>query len=292
MSRAGRVAPPLVSTDWLAAELGAGDLVVADASVEKIVLPDGGATRRPARAAFRDEGHVVGAQFADLVNDFSDPSAPFAFARPDAPRMERAAGALGVAEKSRVVVYDRTNGVWAARLWWLLRAYGHDAVSVLDGGFKKWTREDRPVAFGEIPNPTAAFRALPRQGYFVDKPDVVAVVEGRAPGRLVCVLRPPIFSGEERVYARAGHIPGSLNIPYVDLIEAPTNAFRTAGELGRLLAPALAGAGPLILYCGGGVTAAGSALALTLLGVRDVAVYDGSLNEWTADPNLPLRAGP
>ena len=81
------------------------------------------------------------------------------------------------------------------------------------------------------------------------------------------MLRPPVFSGEERVYARAGHIPGSLNIPYVDLIEAPTNAFRTTDELGRLLAPALAGAGPLILYCGGGVTAAGSALALTLLGV-------------------------
>jgi thiosulfate/3-mercaptopyruvate sulfurtransferase len=285
-------APPLVSAEWLAERLDAPNLVVVDAHVEKAALPSGGFIRRPARAAFERNGHIPGARFADMLKDFSDASAPFPFTRPSARRLEAAAGALGLSSQSRIVVYDRANGIWAARLWWLLRAYGHDEISVLDGGFKAWTQENRPLSFGDAPVAAASFAARSREGFFVDKAEVVAVMEGRAPGRLVCVLRPSVFGGAEKAYARAGHIPGSLNVPYVDLIDESTNLLRPRASLRASFSPALSRHERVILYCGGGVTAAGSALALTRLGLPDIAVYDGSLNEWAADPALPLRTEP
>jgi thiosulfate/3-mercaptopyruvate sulfurtransferase len=206
--------------------------------------------------------------------------------------MESAAGALGISNQNRVVVYDRANGIWAARLWWLLRAFGHDGAAVLDGGLKKWIAEGRSVSFGAVDVPAASFCADPRDGFFVDKAEVIAVMEGRAQGRLVCVLRPPVFSGHEKVYARAGHIPGSFNIPYVNLIDDSANVFRPDSSLRASFSAAPSGQERLILYCGGGITAAGSALALTMLGVSNIAVYDGSLNEWSADAALPLFVGP
>lgn len=279
---------PLVSTEWLAGQGGAADLVLVEASVEKTAGLDGGYVWLAARSAFEREGHIASARFADLVHDFSEPDARFPITRPSSARMETAAGALGISNRSRVVVYDRTNGIWAARLWWLLRAFGHDDVAVLDGGLRKWAAEGRDLSFGAVEVRAASFRVDAREGFFVDKTDVVAVMEGRAAGRLVCALRPAVFSGREKVYARAGHIPGSLSVPYVELIDDSANVFRPVGSLRAAFSAALSGDERLILYCGGGVTAAGSALALTMLGVSNVAVYDGSLDEWSADPDLPL----
>jgi thiosulfate/3-mercaptopyruvate sulfurtransferase len=284
--------PPLVSTDWLAGQGDAPDLVVVDASVEKIPGVDGGFVWRAARSSFEHEGHVTAARFADLVHDFSEPDTRFPFTRPLRDRMESAAGALGISSRTRVVVYDRANGIWAARLWWLLRAFGHDGAAVLDGGLKKWIAEERTLSFGAVDPPAASFQADPRDGFFVDKAEVVAVMEGRMAGRLVCVLRPSVFSGREKVYARAGRIPGSLNVPYANLIDDRANVFRSDSNLRASFSAALNGRERLILYCGGGVTAAGSALALTMLGVPNVAVYDGSLNEWSADAQLPLIVEP
>lgn len=280
--------PPLVSTEWLAGQSGAPDLVIVDASVQRIPGLDGGYAWRGARSAFERDGHIAGARFADLVHDLSEPGGRFPFARPRDARMEAAAGALGISNDSRVVVYDRANGIWAARLWWLLRAFGHDRAAVLDGGLKKWIAEGRALSFGAVDVRAASFHAAPRDDFFVDKAEVVAVTEGRAAARLVCVLRAAVFSGREKAYARAGHIPGSFNVPYVDLIHTGDNAFLPAGSLRAAFSAALSGDERLVLYCGGGVTAAGAALALTVLGVSDIAVYDGSLSEWSADPGLPL----
>jgi thiosulfate/3-mercaptopyruvate sulfurtransferase len=117
------------------------------------------------------------------------------------------------------------------------------------------------------------------------------VLDGRTTGHLVCVLRPAVFSGEEKVYSRAGHIPSSANLPYGDLVDDKTNALRSPEGLRASLAPLLEDGGRIILYCGGGITAAGTALALAVLGISNVAVYDGSLAEWTADQTLPLETG-
>jgi thiosulfate/3-mercaptopyruvate sulfurtransferase len=284
--------PPLVSTDWLAGQGDAPDLVVVDASVEKIPGVDGGFVWRAARSAFEHDGHVAGARFADLVHDFSEPDARFPFTRPRSDRMESAVVMLGISNRTRVVVYDRANGIWAARLWWLFKAFGHDGAAVLDGGLKKWIAEGRALSFGAVDAPVASFQADPREGFFVDKAEVVAVMEGRVAGRLVCVLRPSVFSGHEKVYARAGRIPSSLNVPYANLIDDSANVFRPDSSLRASFSAAVGGQERLILYCGGGVTAAGSALALTMLGVSNIAVYDGSLNEWSADAELPLIIEP
>lgn len=279
--------PAIVSTEWLAANRRSADLVVLDASVEKMTGPDGARLWRPAADAFA-AGHIPGARFADLATAFSDPDARFSFMRPSAARFAEAAAELAVTGSERIVVYDNSTGIWAARLWWLFRAFGHDDVAVLDGGIAAWRASGLPVETG----PAAAtapgvFTARPRPGRFVDRADVEAIVAGDRPGLLACVLRPPVFAGTEQNYARPGHIPGSLNLPYGELV-GPDNRFRPEAELRAALAPLLAAAEPVVLYCGGGITAAGTALLLTALGAPDVAVYDGSLEEWSADPSLPM----
>jgi thiosulfate/3-mercaptopyruvate sulfurtransferase len=151
---------------------------------------------------------------------------------------------------------------------------------------------DRRRARPLLPRRRCARRFVPRDGFFVIKAEVVPVMEGRAPGRLVCVLRPSVFSGQEEVYSRPGRIPNGLNVPYANLIDDSANVFRPDSSLRASFSAATSGQERLILYCGGGVTAAGSALALTMLGFSNIAVYDGSLNEWWADAELPLFVEP
>jgi thiosulfate/3-mercaptopyruvate sulfurtransferase len=274
----------LVSTKWLVERLGRPDIAVVDASVSKIDdlwLSD--------RAAF-EAGHIPGARFADLVSDFSDPEAPFSFTRPTVARLASSTGAIGLTNRHEIIVYDNSTGIWAARLWWLLKAFGHDKVAVLDGGLTAWRGESGPLERGANVLEPAAFEASERPGFFVDQNEVLAMVEGRARGRLVCVLRPRVFAGTEPRYGRPGHIPSSVNLPYVELL-GPDNRFMPERALRNALAPLIAGDERVILYCGGGVTASGTALALTLLGARNISIYDGSLSEWSSDPSLPMVAG-
>jgi len=277
----------LVSTQWLADHLGAEGLVVVDASVANFTRPDGGTGYLSGHEQYLLEGHVPGAVFADLIDEFSDPDGAYPFTRPDAARFSAAAGALGVDDTSTVVVYDTAVGQWAARLWWLFRAFGFDRVAVLDGGLKKWRLEERELALGHVEPRPASFTASPRPELWVEKADVEAVVRGELDAALVCSTPPKEFTGEVSSRSRAGHIPGSSSAPAAFLVDREQNTVLDEEALRERLAPAL-GAPRIITYCGGGIAAASSALALTLLGERSVAVYDGSLNEWAADPAAPL----
>jgi thiosulfate/3-mercaptopyruvate sulfurtransferase len=277
----------LVSTEWLAERLGRPDIALVDASVGKNLGNDGAWLSD--RAAF-EAGHIPGARFADLLSDFSDPEERFAFTRPTTAGFASAAGAIGLTNRQQIVVYDNSTGIWAARLWWLFKAFGHDKVSVLDGGLTAWRAEGAPVERGPSAFERTDFAANERPGFFADKDEVLAIVEGRARGSLVCVLRPQVFAGTEQRYSRPGHIPSSVNLPYIELL-GPDNRLLPDGALRNALAPLLAGDELVILYCGGGVTAAGTALVLTRLGARNISVYDGSLSEWSADPSLPMVAG-
>jgi thiosulfate/3-mercaptopyruvate sulfurtransferase len=287
-----RSLPPLVSAEWLATRLDHPDLVVVEASVTKMVQPDGSYSWEAARCAFAEEGHIPGARFADLVAAFSDPAAPFPFTRPSAAAFAAAATTIGLSNQQQIVVYDRATGVWAARLWWLLRAYGHDAVAVLDGGLQSWVAAGGTLAFGPVVAGSGSFTAHYRPYYFVDTPEVLAVVEGRAPGILVCALRRSVFRGKEQVYARTGHIPGSYNLPYVEQLDPATNRLVAVASLRARFAPVFTWGERIITYCGGGITAAGTALALTLAGASNIAVYDGSLSAWSADNTLPMTTLP
>lgn len=286
-SAANPLPEALVSAAWLRDHLGAPGLIVLDARVGKRVEADGTRSWRSGAAAFATAGHIPGARFADLTTAFSDPDTAFPFTRPGAAAFARAAGALGIHHGQRVVVYDDDTGIWAARLWWLFRAYGHDTVAVLDGGLAAWTATGGGLETGSASVAPASFTAVEHPGFFVETEEVAAIAAGRQPGTLVCVLRPPVFAGLEQVYARPGHIPGSLNLPHGTLLDAE-NRFLKEPTLNQRLSSLREAEPPIILYCGSGITAAGTALALTLTGIRDIAVYDGSLSAWSANPALPL----
>lgn len=292
---AARSAAPagiLVSTEWLAARLGGDRVRVFDCTVA--IDPAPGAIRfRSGRPAY-DAGHIPGAAFADLtagltVHDERDNW----FMLPAPEEFARAAGALGIGDGVTVVLYDQGQTIWAARLWWQLRLHGF-AAAVLDGGFRKWTAEGRPVSTEATTYPAASFSARLRPELLASKQDVVAVTE-RGGACLLNAVGPDQHFGTSAQHAgRPGHIPTSVNVPFDALLDPATNAYLPPAALRELFARAGAApdSGRIITYCGGAIAASSAALALALAGGEDVAVYDGSLREWAADPALPLVTVP
>lgn len=278
---------PVVSTQWLADHLGADDLVVLDATVLLFTDPTGRSGYLSGHESYIVGGHLPGAVFADLTEELSDPEGPYPFTRPNADRFAAAVGALGIDNETTVVVYDAVVGQWAARLWWLFRAFGYDRVAVLDGGLTKWVAEGRETDIGHVEPLTADFVALERPELWSSKAEVEAIVAGEAPGALVCGIPPKEFTGEAGHRARRGHIPGSISVPAGRLVDRGTNALLEESALATLLAPVLDDE-RVVTYCNGGIAAASDALALTLLGHRNVAIYDESLNEWATDADAPL----
>jgi thiosulfate/3-mercaptopyruvate sulfurtransferase len=290
---------PLVSASWLAAHLGP-PVVVLDATV---ILPaparDGDYRPQSARGRF-DDGHIPGARHADLLEDLSDPGAAYHFARPPAARLAAALGGLGVTGASAVVTYDSADGMWAARLWWMLRWIGVPAA-VLDGGWGAWVGSGGAVEQGGADAATAqngpadphegAITPHERSGMWADKADVLEIVGGARPGALICALSREVFEGTAPTrYSRRGHIPSSVNVPARALI-APDGRLRSPKDLAEAVA-GVPDRGRVTVYCGGGISAALVAHALTVAGREDVAIYDGSLEEWSGDPDLPLVLGP
>jgi thiosulfate/3-mercaptopyruvate sulfurtransferase len=285
---ATKLPSPLVSAQWLADHLGADDLVVVDASVISYTQPNGKPGSLSGHEQYIAEGHIPGAVFADLIDEFSDPDGRFPFTRPDAARFAAAAGALGIGSTTTVVVYDTALGQWASRFWWLLRAFGHDAAAVLDGGLTAWTADGRPVERGHVASTPTTFDGVERTDSWVDKAYVERVVNGDEHAALVCSIPPKEFTGEiPSPRARPGVIPGSRSLPAVRLVDRAARTALPDAELRDLFAPIL-DAPRIVAYCNGGIAAAAAALQLVRLGETDVAIYDGSLNEWAADPDAPL----
>lgn len=283
------LAGPTVSTQWLADHLGSDGLVVLDATVLQVARPQGGSAWLSGLDQYLVDGHVPGAVFADLLEAFSDPAGRHPFTRPDAEAFAAAALSVGVDSHTTVVVYDTAIGTWASRLWWLFRAFGHERVAVLDGGLPKWKAEDRSVEPGHVePRVVSSFEVTEHPERWVDKAFVEKVVSGEEVATLICAVPPKEFSGESGPRSRLGHIPGSVSAPAARLISRETNALLAPSELRALFADALAGSDRIVTYCAGGIAAAADALALALLGRDDVALYDGSLNEWVADDDAPL----
>jgi len=278
---------PVVSTQWLADHLGSEQLVVLDATVLGYVQPNGRAGYLSGHESYVVNGHIPGAVFADVIEELSDPQAKFPFTKPSAERFAEAAGALGIDNETTVVVYDAAVGQWASRVWWLFRAFGYDRVAVLDGGLNAWNREERETDIGHVEPVPAEFVTTERPELWADKADVEAIVSGEASGALVCGIPPKEFSGEESHRARAGHIPGSVSAPAGRLVDRATNTLLAPEQLKQTFAPVLDN-DRVVVYCNGGIAAAADALALTLVGHQNIALYDGSLNEWASDQDAPL----
>ena len=217
----------LVQTEWLEAHLGDPDLRVLDCSVH--LIPDPNVTYQvvPGREAF-EKAHIPGAQFADLHNDLSDRSQSYRFMLPSAEHFAAAMGRLGVGEGSRVILYSATTLWWATRVWWMLRVFGFDNAAVLDGGFQKWQRENRPVETGSAPAPVPArFVVREQRPLMVDK-HVMKTAIGDASVCTINALMPEQHAGTGGVsFGRQGHIAGSVNVPAAHwLIPPPTQCGR------------------------------------------------------------------
>ncbi|MGE0766697.1 MAG: sulfurtransferase [Hyphomicrobiaceae bacterium] len=280
---------PLISTRELAAELAAPDLRIFDCTTFLSPTADGSALTVGSGRNGYDEGHIPGAAFLDLADELSDRASPWRFGLLGPQAFAEAAGKLGIGDGTRVVVYDRTYGAWAARVWWMLKGYGFDAARVLDGGLTSWIKGGRPVEIRSNVYPEAHFTARPRSGHFVGKDEVLSAI-GAGTG-IVNALLPEQHAGTGGVhYGRPGRIPGSCNISSRGIVDAETQAFLPAEELRRRFGEAgLLDGRRVIAYCGGGIAASLTALALTALGASDVGVYMNSMQEWTKDPSLPME---
>ncbi|WP_405989246.1 sulfurtransferase [Streptomyces sp. NBC_00986] len=285
---------PLVDDTWLAAHLADPRLVVLDATA---LLPspceDGDYRSASGRETWA-ERHLPGSRHADLTGELSDHDAPYHFAVPSPEALAAVLARLGVGEGSEVVSYDSGGGIWAARLWWMLRAIGVPAA-VLDGGLEAWETAGRPLASGDDTDAVPAVRPVTpvvRPDLWAGIEDVAAISRGEHPGTLVCALPTGGYDGSAPTrYSRRGHIPASRSLPGRGLLDESGHVLPAEELAARVGAVLDADDSPVVLYCGGGISAAGAALALTLLGRTDVSVYDGSLEEWSKDPARPMELG-
>ena len=287
MSTSPRAIPSLVSIDWLAQRLGSPGLRVVDASW---YLPTD-----PRRVA---EGyaaaHIRGAVFFDL-DVSSDQHTPLPHMLPAAAEFSRRMGALGLSDADDIVVYDGSGtNLSAPRAWWMFRVFGHRATAVLDGGFGAWRAAGLPVESGVVTPAGGTFTARLDAAHVRDLAAMRAnidtareqVIDARSTGRFTAAAPEP------RPGLRGGHIPGSLSVPYTDVV-TPNGTVRPPDELRRLFAAAGADLSrPIVVSCGSGTTACSLALALDLLGAANVSVYDGSWTEWGGRPDTPVETGP
>jgi len=283
----------LVETEWLAQHLDDPNVRVLECTVYLTPKEGGGFIPESGIAKWK-EGHIPGSGFADLTGELSAKNAPpnLLYMMPPAEQFAAEMGRLGVGDSVQVVLYDRVVNMWAARVWWMLRAFGYDNAAVLNGGWKKWTVENRPVSTDDGARPAKRFVAHERPGLFVDKQAVLAGVGDKA----TCLLN--ALSEEQHrgtggvAYGRAGRIKGSANVVARDLVDPKTHAYLPADQLrAKFEAAGALGSGRVITYCGGGIAASSDAFVLSLLGKDDVGVYDASLSEWARDPSLPMETG-
>jgi thiosulfate/3-mercaptopyruvate sulfurtransferase len=274
----------LVTTEWLANELGANDLRVVDATY--VLASDG---RDP--AAEYEAAHVPGAVFFD-VGEISDLSNPLPTMLPPPEKFASRMQSLGLGDGSRIVLYDNSPYRTAARAWWMLRLFGAHDVAILDGGFAKWQAEGRPVESGKPQHRHRHFTVWADDGQVRTLDQMKANVDSGAE-QVLDARSGPRFTGEEpdpRPATHAGHIPGSKNLPYKQLFnddgtwktgDALKAEFEKAGvDLSK----------PLVTTCGSGITASVLLFGAHLLG-NEAALYDGSWSEWGADMSTPKAMG-
>ena len=267
----------LVGTEWLAARLDAPDVRIVDASWH---LPAAG---RDAKAEYL-EAHIPGAVFFD-IDEIADTASPLPHMLPAGEKFAICVRKLGLGDGNRIVVYDSGGWMAAPRAWWMFRVFGHDDVAVLDGGLAKWRAEGRAV--DDHP-------AMPRERHFTARMntllvrDVEQVRAASVDGREQIVDARPAgrFTGadpEPRAGLRGGHIPGSLSLPFSELIDPESRTLLGAQALREGFVAAGVDLGrPVVTTCGSGVSAAVLTLALHSIGHRDLAIYDGSWSEWGA----------
>lgn len=272
---------PLVSTEWLAEHLNAPDVRIADASW---YLPQAG---RDAKAEYRS-AHIPRAVFFD-IDDLSDEKSHLPHMLPSPAKFASRMRKLGLGDGNLIVVYDGAGIYSSPRAWWMLRAMGHEDVVVLDGGLPKWRREGRPLE-DLIPNPYHR-HFTPRPNHALVRSFAQMLANLKSRNEQVIDARGQLrFRGEEeepRPGVERGHIPGSANVPYSELVEED-GTLKSNEALARIFRLRdVDWRKPVVTTCGSGITAAIDLLALSVLGAKNAGLYDGSWAEWGARADAP-----
>jgi len=271
---------PLVSVDWLYEKLDNPNLIILDATINKVT----------SNANEIDDKQILNARFIDIKNSFSDVFAPFPNTMLSANKFEERAQQLGINNDSIIVVYDKIGVYSSPRVWWMFKAMGHQNIAILDGGFPEWRKAKHPIEnTKEFVSEKGNFIATYNPNYFCDYKTVLnyipnkntRILDARSEDRFYAKVEEP------RKGLRAGHIPNSINLPYSEL--QFNGKMKSSEEIKKIFNPIIARGGNAIFSCGSGITACILALGAEIAGYKNNTVYDGSWAEWGSLTELPIE---
>lgn len=289
--------PLIVTTEWLADRLDDPKLRIIDATVFMQMPEGGGPPNIESGRASYEQGHIPGAVYADLVGELSDPDSNLPFTVSSHEAFIEKITELGIGDETYTVIYDQNALVgesivasyWASRLAWQMRYEGFDQIAVLEGGLQKWLSEGRELSTDAPVYSKAVFTGQQRTEMLATKEDVQKAIDDEQTV-LINTLSPEEFAGADSDDPRSGHIPSSQNVFFGLHADQQTKTLHDDEKLRALFEEtgALDPDKKVITYCGGGIAATWNALILNKLGQQNVAIYDGSMNEWASDPSCPI----
>ncbi len=284
----------LIDSASLASKISDDGLRIFDCTT--LLIPDPEQTYRVEPGNdYYDKAHIPGAMLLDLQADFSDNSSKLRFTLPSDEAFAKAATEYGISNDSQLVFYSANTPMWATRLWWMFRTFGHEKVSVLDGGLAKWQQEGRDIETKTSmyeKDPTSPYTAVMNPERIASRDSVLEAIEQKG-SCIINSLSSDQFRGEGIHYGRPGRIKDSESSPWSVLIDHESGCFYEDEKLREILGETHAlSADNIITYCGGGIAASMTLFALALLGYEErVSLYDNSLSEWANDTELPMQTG-
>jgi thiosulfate/3-mercaptopyruvate sulfurtransferase len=282
--------PTLVEPEWLEERLDEPDLRVVDCTVDLTYNKETGEMEGQSGLDDWEESHIPGSMFVDLIEDLSKTDDPdYSFQLPAPKQFVAEMESVGIGDDTRVVAYDNarddSSNEWAARFWWMLRVFGHNQVGVLNGGWKRWTNENRATTSETSSIPDVTFTPDFHPELVADKEEVLEYIsdESDEDACVVNALGPDDYE--------SFRIPNTKNVPSVGesaVIDTETNTYISENEIrGQFEEAGATEANKVVTHCGAGIAASSAALAAHVAGIENVAVYDGSLEEWRNDPDVP-----